>query len=321
MAGTPIGAAPTARSVSFVPPKRPTNSLREPLPRPPKPFPAPPLPEFPPVPTPAPIPPRGHSRTGPSPLTSNPPLPPGRQRLRPRRRPRLLLVDGTFVDVVSLLRRLARLEVRRRFGVERRGARATGLDFDGFSGSRRPAAGSGLRRTSECRRRSSSWPTSRARGATPAATMWTVKLTAHQGARVRIHSRRIAPIESESSIRSSSSGISTALASSLAGLASTLAIACSQSVNGQKTIRAVRPNGSAEKSLSPPTTRPISSRVAMSISSRSRGWLVGSPPESAIDSHWPSLVTSPSMMRANVSGYMWCEYWLSTMQIGHSRLQ
>ena len=69
------------------------------------------------------------------------------------------------------------------------------------------------------------------------------------------------------------------------------------------------------------TTRPISGRLAILRSSRICGWLVGSPPEMATDSHWPSASTRPSISVEKSAGDMWFEYWLSTMQIGHSRLQ
>jgi len=69
------------------------------------------------------------------------------------------------------------------------------------------------------------------------------------------------------------------------------------------------------------TTRPISGRLAAAISSRILGWLVGSPPDSAIDSHWPSLRIRVSMMALKVATSMWFEYWLLTIQMGHSRLQ
>ena len=69
------------------------------------------------------------------------------------------------------------------------------------------------------------------------------------------------------------------------------------------------------------TARPISGRSAARMSSKMRGWLVGSPPQMATDSHFPSALTNPSMVLSKTSSGMCDEYWLSTMQMGHSRLQ
>ena len=70
------------------------------------------------------------------------------------------------------------------------------------------------------------------------------------------------------------------------------------------------------------TTRPISSRDrdVDQLEDAAGGWSARRPTARSIRTG-PRCATSMSTMRAKVSGSMWCAYWLSTMQIGHSRLQ